>query len=1153
MEKQHSANNLLSALHQYKQKYYTNLLLKGILIAGALFLAIYISLNTLEYLGRFNSVVRTVLFFSFVVFISTTLFYWVFIPISRLLKINRQLSDEEAALQIGHYFPDINDKLLNTIQLNNTSDPNNSLLMASIAQRTRELSIFKFTEAIDLSENRRYLKYILIPLVLLISIFVISPSFFSELFTKSSVRLLNYSREFVDPAPFTFNLENKKLQAFKNEDFEVVLSLNGRAIPSEVFLIAGERRYKVNPDEKGKYLYTFPKIQKPVDFYFEAAGFSSIGYQIEVIERPSLLSFNAYLSYPAYLGKPNEKWDNVGNLVVPEGTQIQWRFNTNQTDKLLLLFNQGKDTVEVRKKGEKTFEYLRSVRNSQSYQVRLKNKYSYNKEEINYYVNVIPDKFPNISVQEYQDTATYSFLSVGGSISDDYGFSRLQLFYKISRKNNPGQFKSIPIPVSPDQSIQNYYYQLDLSQLQLQPGDKIDYYAQVWDNDGVNGAKSAKTSPRQFKIPSQEELEEEIDESVDKAENQIDNTLQKAQKLQNDIKNLENKLLNKNQLDYQDKKQAEDILKRRDELSDEIKKLQEQNALLNQKQERFFENSERVQEKIDQLKNLMDQLLDEETKKLYEELQKLLEQNRNNDAVLDKLKDIEEKEQTLEKELERALEMFKQLQFEQKLEQTVENLQDLAKEQKELAKENLNEDKKEGKDKENSKENQKDNQNKDGKEDQENKDGKENENQEGKENQKDNQSPEEKQKELNEKFEDIKEDLKELEEMDQDLENPNGMEENNEQMQGEQKELSEKLQKILEQLQKNQNKKAGDEQKDAGQKMQKMAEQLGEMQSGMEMEMMMENMDDLRAILENLVTLSFDQEELMKEFRKVNLSDPRFITLAQQQLKLRDDAKIIEDSLTALSKRVFQIQSFVTRELTSMKGYMDESSDLIKQRKLGNATAQQQFAMTSMNNLALMLNDVLSQMQQAMQNAMAMPQNGKGKPQNSPSLSKLQQGLNQKIQELKKSGKSGRELSEELARLAAEQQRIRQTLRELEKMMGGDKEGKEQLSKQIQELMKQMEKNEEDLVNKKLENITQERQKEIETRLLESEKAVKERGEEEERKSEVAKKKQKQIPPGLNQYFKNKEKQIELLKTIPPALSPYYKKEVDEYFEKIDK
>jgi uncharacterized phage infection (PIP) family protein YhgE len=1118
MEANQHPLTLFQELQQYKKKYYTNQLLKGILVSVGILLSAFILLNAFEYLGRFNSTVRTLLFFSFLSASALVLVFWVLIPISKLIGLNRQISNEEAARQIGKYFPSVDDKLLNTLQLHQSADAQNALVKASIAQKTKELTLVKFTDAVHFNDNRRYLKYVLAPLFILLLVFVSSPSFFTELFTESSARIINFNKDFVEPAPFQFFLENDKLQAFKNEDYTITVDLKGRAIPSEVFLMSGGRKYKMIPDETlGKFSYKFPKLQKPINFYFDAVGFNSAEYDIEIIERPSLLAFNAYLQYPAYLGKANEKWDNIGNLVVPEGTQIQWQFKANKSDKLQLIFNEGKDTVAARKRNNQLFEYSKQARRPEGYQVRLQNQYSINKEEISYYINVIPDQFPKITMQEYQDTLTYNFLSIGGSISDDYGLSQLKLFYRITRDGKADQLQSISIPMNRDQSIQNFYYQLPLEQMSLRPGDRLEYFAQVWDNDGVNGAKSVKTGTLLFRIPDKSELKEELDKTVAQTENQIDKSIKKAEKLQKDIKSLEDKLRNKNKLEYQDKKLAEEIIKKRQELADEIKKLQQQNENINQKQEQLSEKSPELKEKMDKLKALMNELLDEETKKLYEELQKLLDQNRENDAVLDKLEEIKNKEGSLEKELERALEMFKQLQFEQKLEQTVEDLKELGEEQKKLGEETEQNDK-------------------------------------GKDAQKQ-EEIKEKQEEIKEKFEEIKKDLENLEKMDKDLENPNGMEENNENLEDEKQEISEEMENSQEQLEKKQNKKAGDSQKKSGEKMQKMSEQLDQMQSDMEMEQMSEDMEDLRAILENLVKLSFDQEELMKEFRTpINTSDPRFIKLAQQQLKLRDDSKIIEDSLTALAKRVFQIQSFVTRELEDMNRYMDESSELIKERRPANATSKQQFAMTSMNNLALMLSEVLKQMQDAMQNAMSMPQKGKGKPQKSPSLGKMQQQLNQQIQDLQKSGKSGRQLSEELAKLAAEQERLRRALQELQKMAGQDNpQGKEQLDKQIKELMKEMEENEKDLVNKRLDRITKERQQDIESRLLESEKALRERGEEEERKAEQAKKKPQVVPPSLQQYFKSKEKQIELLKTVPPALSPYYKKKVDEYFEKLDK
>jgi len=76
--------------------------------------------------------------------------------------------------------------------------------------------------------------------------------------------------------------------------------------------------------------------------------------------------------------------------------------------------------------------------------------------------------------------------------------------------------------------------------------------------------------------------------------------------------------------------------------------------------------------------------------------------------------------------------------------------------------------------------------------------------------------------------------------------------------------------------------------------------------------------------------------------------------------------------------------------------------------------------------------------------ANAQPSMGKSKKKGQkPSLSQMQQQLNQKIQELKGSGKSGRQLSEELAEMAAEQERIRKALQEMqEKMQDEMKDGK---------------------------------------------------------------------------------------------------------------
>ncbi|WP_026998554.1 DUF4175 family protein [Eisenibacter elegans] len=1090
---------LFGEIQKYKQKLYTNALLKGTLIAGGIVLAAVLFFSTLEYFGRFDSTVRAVFFYSFLALLVGAVSWYVFTPLSYLLKLRQPISDEEAAQRIGRHFPTVRDKLLNTLQLHKGAAqlPSNMLLQASLQQRTVELSPIRFTEAVDYNENRKYLRYLLPLLLLFLGIWVIQ----REFFTESARRIIQYEREFATPAPFQFVLQNKKLEAYKNEDFTVSLKLEGYALPPEVYLMSSGNRYKMQAEGGGQYRYTFSKLQKNTAFYFTAEGFNSDQYDIALRLRPTLLSFKASLNYPAYLGKPAEEWSNIGNLVVPEGTQIKWEFKTAEAESLSLQFGQAQPE-KIQKVSNRSFVYQKTAKIAESYQIKLQNQHSSNKEEISYQITVIPDQHPKINMQSFEDKAIFQYLSIGGSASDDYGLSALQIGFRIVRKGRAGAYQTVKLPVSPNQTIQNYYYQIDLMPLQLAPGDKIEYYAQVWDNDGVNGAKSARTGVAVFQLPDEQALREEINTAASQTSSQIQKTIEKTRKVQQDINKLQQKLLQKQSLDFQDKKMLEDLLKQREELMEELRQIQEKNQLTNQKQERFSEQSDELREKMEQLNKLMDELMDEETRKLYEELQKLLEQNRQNDAILQQLDKLQNSEQSLEKELERALELFKQLQVEQKLEQTTKDLKQLAEEQKALSEKT-------------------------------------------EQKQADPQTLEKEQEALNERFEQIQEELNKLEELNNSLEDPNDLKDFSEQ----EEQIKQEQQKSLDQLQKNQQKKAGESQKNAGQKMQEMAEEMEQMQADMQQEQMQENMDDLRALLENIVKLSFDQESLMQDFRLVSMSDPRFKDLTQRQLKMKDDVKMVEDSLQSLAKRVFQIESFVTKEVEALKNHLNESLYFLRERNVGMAVGKQQFAMTSLNNLALLLNDILQQMQSQ---AQQMQQNAGGKPNKQqksgkPNISQLQQQLNQQIQQLKESGKSGRELSEELAKLAAEQERLRRALQEAAKKMGKNEGGKE-----LEQLQKLMEETEKDLVNKRLSDETLMRQKNIETRLLESEKAMREQDEEEERKAETSKNKNKRTPPNLDQYLKQKEKQVELLKTVPPALSPYYKKEIDLYFEKID-
>ncbi|WP_425402144.1 DUF4175 family protein [Hymenobacter norwichensis] len=1128
---------VLARLEAFKRKFYLSLLVRGALVAGALLLSLFLVLNTLEYFLYLPTWVRGGLLFGFLGLSVYAFVRWIWQPLAALTNLRRLLSDEQAAQRVGELFPDIQDKLLNALQLQDKAQ-GNALIAASLEQRAGQLAGFRFEEGIDIQKQTRPLwKYVAVPAGVIMLLLLVYPA----LFVQGTARILNYRQKYAPPAPFAFVVENKSLTAFQGEDFKLDVRVEGEALPNEVSIVYGGRERRLTKERGNHFTYQFDQLQQDVEFQLTAANVTSEDYDLTLRQRPNLRDFKVQVTYPAYIGKPAETIQNTGNLTVPEGSTVRWQFATQATDQLQLLFKSPDETVTAQESGEE-FTASHRVMRTQNYALRLQNPASLNRDPIEYQLTAIPDQVPEISLESFTDTVSLRYLALGGSVRDDYGLSRLQLHYRITSKARPNaafQARALPLTGGP---AQTYAYQWDLRPLKMQPGDRLEYFVQVWDNDGVHGAKSARTRAAEFRLPSKQELRDQMNSQSESVQSQLSKSAQESKKLERELAKSQDKLKTKRELNFQDKKQLQDMLNQKQQMDQQMADMKKLFEELTQKQDELDPKSQELAEKAKELQKLMESLLDPETKKLYDELQKLLEQQKDmNQPDMQKLlQQLENKENTLQKELERALEMFKQLQFEQKQEEALDKLQELAKEQEKLAEETQKNDK-DNADSKDSKQQQQQKQEDLKKQQQDNK----------------------------QQFEELKKDLQDLKKMDDQLGNENGAEE----MKPEQKEVDEQMEQSEQQLSKNQNKKASQNQSQAASGMKKMAQKMQQQMDQEEQDQQAQNIDDLRDILENLLKLSFDEENLMKDFRKVDQSDPRFVQLGQNQRKLKDDARVVQDSLYALAKKEPKIQSFVTREVGEMNGRMDESLEHIRQRNVGRATASQQQAMTSMNNLALMLNSALQQMQQEQRESMmGQPQSGDGKPGKSKKkgqkpgqgqagrMGKMQEQLNQQIQQLQQSGKQGRALSEDLAKLAAQQQMLRQALQELEKQQKGTKPGGKQGGKDGKgdlggngtgELKKMMEQTETDLVNKRLTEQTVMRQRQILTRLLEAEKSARERDQDDKREAQSAQNQPPVFPPAFQQYKRQKERQTELLRTVPTTLTPYYQREVSEYFQKM--
>lgn len=1040
-----------------------------------------------------------------------------------LLNLNKGLSDENAANEIAKHFPEIEDKLLNALQLG--LHKQNDLLIAAIEKKSADFKRLSFIQAVDFKPVRKYGIILSTVIIAFTLVSFINPS----IITESPKRIANFKREFEPEAPFQFKILNQKLQGFRGEDFTLLVQIDGEQIPESArILVNGESSPRVLRKASEEASYTFTKIQSPKEFRFAAAGFQSQTYRIEVNDRPDLVSMLIRVIEPSYTGGKRRTIENTGDLIVLEGSSVLWEIKTLATDSTKFILN-GND-VNVSRTNETDFAIEERVLKSGNYQVDLFNQFSKNVSELDYSIDVIKDEYPEIAAQYFPDSITYQSITLAGSISDDYGFRQLNINY---RKNTQNKFTRIPLEINREANSQSYFAHWSLDTLNLKPGETIELYMSVLDNDAVNGPKETKARTFMLKAPNEDEINALISDKQDGIEDQLDDSYQKAEEIADRLEKLEEKLKSQQRFDWQEEKLLNDVIEDREKLAEDIEKLKKQHQELLKANNQFQKQSPQTQEKNQKMQELLDQLMDEETRALYEKLKELMKENASSDEISQQLNQLKKNEQNLERDLERAMELFKRLKMESALEQNLQKLDTLSQQQESVA---------------------------------------------------ENPDDIDKQEEINSDFDEFRKKMDEVQKLNQELKRPEAMED----FELEERQIAKELREILEQMkadeerekngskensqssseqtdEEQQNEQSQEsnpnsqkpqkgskqKQKSAAQKMKNLSKKLSNMQGGMQMEMMQANLDQLRDILDNLVKLSFNQEEIMLEMREVNQSDPRFLELSQNQLKLKDDAKVIQDSLLSLASKVVQISSFVTREVGSINDNIDEAIDFLKDRNRGRALSSQQFAMTSINNLALLLDDTMQQMQMSMSEAMGNSSSGdKKQPQGMPDLQELQNQLGERINELKGSGKSGRELSEELARLAAEQEMIRRQMEMLKQSQDG-KPGGGLGSDDMKRAIDMMEQNEVDLVNKRLTQQLINRQKQIETRMLEAEKAQRNQEMDEEREADKPAVISREIPPGFEKYLELKKKEIELLKTIPLELNPFYKKEVNDYFRRL--
>ena len=1137
-----NTGTILDNLDRFIRKYYKNRMIKGVIYSLALVFSLFLIIALLESFGYFGSVVRAILFWSYLVVVAFVLGYYVVLPLTKMFRLGKVISYEEAAVIIGNHFPEIKDKLLNLLQLQReNSQVDSELLRAAVEQKTAQLKPLPFHQAIDIKANLKYVKYAAIPLLVVFVLLLASPT----LLIAPSHRIVHYNTYFERPAPFSFVVENSPLEVFQYDDFVLNVSVEGESVPAEVFVNVEGNVYKMRQVDKSHFSYTFNTVQHSCSFRLQAADVLSAEYILTVIPKPAVIDFQTLLSYPVYTGKTDETLYNEGDLVVPEGTTVKWHFNTRNVD-TLFFYSEEKVWSLVPDANGRVVMSVRAMK-SLDYGFNAANNKSPRCDTLKYSISTISDNPPLISVFEMRDSLMTSHRFFQGRIKDDYGFSRL-VFKAIKTNVEDTTVNSV---ISTDiaitkEAVQEFHYSTNLDDIELSPGDKLVYYFEVWDNDGIHGPKSSTSQQFETVIPTEKELDKVLDRNANEAQRYAQKSLSELKKMQEDINELMRKLVDKKELNWQDKKELQELSKKQEEVKQMLQQLQNQLKENRQIEQKYKEQSEELTKKQQELDRLMNEVLNEEMKEMMREIDQLLKEmdKKNVQEQLEKLK-MDNSE--LEKQLDQNIELFKRLEIEKKVEDAIRKADNLAEKQRELSNKT-----------------------------------------ETSKNQKDNESLLKEQKNISEQFEQLKQDIKQIQSDYKKLDENLDFKVNQEQL----NKIDNSQQAAENDLKKGKNKGASQNQKDAAEQLEELSNQLSDAEQDIEQQDLAEDAEEIRRLLKNLLQVSFNQESLIGDVRSIYIQDPKYQSIIAAQYKVKDDFRGIEDSLRAIAKRQIAVASAINKNVSevnnsisrSLSNLLDMNQTFYGTYKNTQATQSMQYAMTSLNNLALVMAESLDNMKNQMRQSQQQKKNGscknqgkknqsscsnpgKGKP--SPkSMKQMQQELNKQMEALKKQlekqgnkssqgrkkigDKSSMQMSEEFARMAAQQELIRRMMQEYGQEMKQGNANNSKLSKEIDQMIKQMEQTETDLVNKVITQQTINRQQQILTRLLEHEKAEMEREKEERRESREGKEiLHKPSQSELEKYERSKKNSMDLFHTVPPTLSPYYRSKVNDYFYKF--
>jgi len=951
------------------------------------------------------------------------------------------------------------------------------------------------------------------------------------------------------------------------------------------------------PGEGGptaRFEHRFPDVRESFHYRFAHEGAASAEYEVRALPPPSLTIDEVLYRYPEYTGLPERSVrDGSGDLAAVKGSTAELVVrSTNEPRSATLALESGTE-IPLAADADGRLRGTVSIVGEDAYRLHVEDTLGlHNPNPLTYRVRALADEAPFIRLLEPgedRDLEESLVQPLRFSAVDDFGVGPVQLVFETSRREGDTTRVDIAVP-GPHVTEASETWEWDLNPLDLLPGDTVIYHLEVSDNNAVDGPSTARTRDYVLRFPTLGEIYAAIDEKGETSIDDLREVSDKAKRVEEHLEEISREMLKQGESSWENRGEMERALQQQQELADELRRVQEDiESNLDELADSEFATLDALQ-KMEQIRKLLDEVATQEMKEALDKLREALEQA-NPREMQDDLADFQESQKELMESLDRIIENLKQFRLEERLKAAIRQVEELAARQErvndqlkhpeepgresdrtEQMQESESKDEGEGEDaqaqeaetgeSEKADELAEADDSKSGDQGAESEESSSEQNGEAGEDQKQGEESAQsddsqedldrlarEEQSLSEEAERLEKELKELAEMTRELRDS----QDQETMEGlsqemERREIPEKMGDASGDMSQGNREEAQEKGEKALTELREMLTALEGGAAMMQQRMVQMNQAAINRAVRDLLSVSGDQESLTGQLAEIpRNTNSATRTFADEQHLLIEGAERVEDMLREVAKDTPFMDSSVGKQLQGGVRSMKDAAYGLENGAVHMARDEGDQAVEDLNGVVIALLRTASSMSSC---ASGMPMSDF--LQQLQQMTGDQQKLNDALRDLMKQGGSpmDRRLQSELKKLGERQQQLREQLQQLLDEMGSG----EGLLGRLDSVTEKLEDVEKKLKEGRVDDETLREQDWALTRLLDSQRSMRERDFGRERRSKTGEEMADLVPPGaLPEGLEEETRDLreDLLRALERRYPPKYEELIRRYFRSL--